>query len=26
MTKAEWERFVATDISYEETCLTQNLP
>ena len=26
MTNAEWERFVASDISYEETCTTQNLP
>ncbi len=26
MTRAEWERYVAEDINYEETCLTQNLP
>ena len=26
MTKAEWERYVASDIVYEETCVTQNLP
>ena len=26
MTRAEWERYVAEDINYEETCLTQDLP
>ncbi len=26
MTRAEWERYVAEDINYEETCLTPNLP
>ena len=26
MTNAEWVRYVASDVNYEETCVTKNLP